>query len=185
MQSGEKSAAVATDGVQLAWHPKPSRALKPDAQAFDEVRIVTVPRFKESGLSGDEWRISATIQFWRKGRLVHEVGSRNVEAACAQVGYRHANACDEGNAFFAGENLPAEEGGAPICDQEGCHSIATVTYRLKKGFSRDGHERQLFTGGEYRCFCERHKHRGNCSLEDSDDNYEPAALSAAQAGRST
>lgn len=25
---------------------------RPDAQAFDEVRIVTIPRYKESGLSG-------------------------------------------------------------------------------------------------------------------------------------
>ena len=49
---------------------KPSRALKPDAQAFDEVRIVTVPRYKRSDLSGDEWRISAEIQFYRNGVLI-------------------------------------------------------------------------------------------------------------------
>gem|GEM_PF-6705725 len=41
-------------------------ALRPDAQAFDEIRIVTVPRYKTSGLSGDEWRISAMIQFFAK-----------------------------------------------------------------------------------------------------------------------
>jgi hypothetical protein len=44
------------------------RAQKPDAQAFDEVRIKTVPRYKTSGLSGDEWRISATIQLMLSGQ---------------------------------------------------------------------------------------------------------------------
>jgi hypothetical protein len=55
------------------------RALRPDAQAFDEVRIVTVPRYKISGLSGDEWRISSHIEFYRKGRKVHERGFGKAE----------------------------------------------------------------------------------------------------------
>ena len=42
------------------------RDLKPDAQAFDAVRITTVPRYKTSGLSGDEWRISAHVELLRK-----------------------------------------------------------------------------------------------------------------------
>lgn len=42
---------------------KVSKAYRPDAQAFDEVRITTVPRWKESELSGDEWRISAKMEF--------------------------------------------------------------------------------------------------------------------------
>ena len=151
------------------------RALKPDAQAFDEVRIVTVPRYKESGLSGDEWRISARIEFYRKGRLVHSEGWGRVEGACAAVGYFFQKATDDGKAMFAGEN---NADGRPLCDQEGCAQLATVAYRLKKGFNRDGSERRLIAslgndGGEYRCFCERHKTRGNCGLEDADNNYEP------------
>ncbi len=61
-----------------------NRALKPDAQAFDEVRIRTVPRWKESGLSGDEWRISATVEFWRKGKppAVENDGQRSLMQAC-------------------------------------------------------------------------------------------------------
>lgn len=47
---------------------KARRALRPDAQACDEIRIYTVPRYKTSGLSGDEWRISAVTEFYRKGR---------------------------------------------------------------------------------------------------------------------
>lgn len=143
-----------------------NRALKPDAQGFDEVRIVTVPRWKESELSGDEWRISARIEFYRKGKLVHSASTRNVESGCAQVGYHHANGLDEGKGFFAGET--------DICDQEGCCEKATVFLRLKKGFNRDGSERRLWANdGEYRAFCLRHKMRGDCGLEDADNNYEP------------
>ena len=141
-----------------------SRALKPEAQGFDEVRIVTSPRYKESELSGDEWRISATIQFFRKGKEVFTAGARNIESAVAQVGYYHARGLDEGRGFFAGEDQ--------LCDQEGCAEPATVAYRLKKGFNRDGNERHLSSGGEYRCFCNRHKTRGDCGLEEADNNYE-------------
>jgi hypothetical protein len=147
----------------------PYRALKPDAQAFDEVRIVTVPRYKESGLSGYEWRISARIEFWRKGRLVHEERWGRVEGACAAVGYFYQKATDDGKAFFAGEN---DAEGNPICDQEGCSNPATVTYKLKQGFDRSGQPRSLMSGGEIRCFCDRHKVRGDCGREDGDDNYE-------------
>ncbi len=140
-----------------------NRALKPDAQAFDEVRIRTVPRWKESGLSGDEWRISATVEFWRKGKLVHETGMRNVETACNVLGWLHADACDNGRAYFAGE------GGT--CDQEGCADPATVTLRLKHRFCREGHATTPH-GIEVRKFCDRHKVRGDCGLDDADVNYE-------------
>lgn len=141
------------------------RAMKPDAQGFDEVRIVTVPRFKESELSGDEWRISAAIEFYRKGRCVHRIGwGSKVENAVHGLGYHFLCAHDDGKAFFAGEE--------DYCDQEGCANHATVTYRLKKGFTRDGTERELSRDGEYRMFCDRHKHRGDCGLEDADNNYE-------------
>lgn len=51
---------------QRTKEPRLNCDLRPDAQAFDEVRIVTVPRYKQSGLSGDEWRISAAIRLYRK-----------------------------------------------------------------------------------------------------------------------
>lgn len=72
------------------------RALKPDAQAFDEIRVYTVPRFKDSKLSGSEWRISATVEIWRKGRLIHETGFRNVETAAQLMAHTYMNAVDNG-----------------------------------------------------------------------------------------
>jgi hypothetical protein len=146
----------------------PRRALKPDAQAFDEIRIVTIPRYKTSGLSGDEWRISARIQFYRKGKLVRDIDHfNNIETACGFMYSAYHAAIGNGDAYFAGEDN--------ICDQEGCHEQATVTYKLKKEFCRAGHETNPYehdTRPLVRKFCIRHSKRGDCALEDADRNYE-------------
>jgi hypothetical protein len=152
------------------------RALKPDAQAFDEVRIVTVPRYKTSGLSGDEWRISASIQFHRKGELIHESDYRNVEMACVFAASEYYRAQDDGKGYFAGQGN--------TCDQEGCKDPANVVYKLKKEFCRAGHETDPYTAFDsrplVRKFCDRHSTRGDCGLEDADSNYE-----LIQGGRTT
>ena len=149
-----------------------NRAYRPDAQAFDEIRIITVPRWKTSGLSGDEWRISASVIFYRSGREVHrEEGYRNVEAACNFMGYFHAKARDDGHAFFAGEG--------DWCDQEGCSEKATVVLKMKQRFCREGFPHKIISTRlgvgipTVRCFCEKHKTRGDCGLDDADTNYEP------------
>src|SRR5690348_445902 len=135
---------------------KPWRALKPDAQGFDEIRIITVPRYKTSGLSGDEWRISARIQVFRKGRLIHEQSYRNVETAAMYLPALLGTLNDDGKAFYAGEG--------DICDQEGCSENATVIYRMKAKYCRDGHKEELHNV-TIRKFCDRHKVRGDCGLD--------------------
>lgn len=136
--------------------------LKPDAQAFDRIEVVTIPRFKESELSGDEWRISAAIKFYRKGELVHQITTRNVETACQHLAWHHDSAISDGKAMFGGER--------DICDQEGCAEPATVWYRKLFDYCRDGHKAELFSP-TYRQFCDRHKTRGDCGLDDADANY--------------
>lgn len=142
------------------------RAQKPDAQAFDEIRITTVPRFKESGLSGDEWRISASTQFFRNGVVVHETGARNIETAAHLLSYHLLEACDNGKGFFAGES--------DICDQEGCANPATVSLEIiKEGCGRCGTVKDTEYSRPFRKFCDRHKHRGDSSLDDMDKHYNP------------
>jgi len=51
---------------------KPSYKRHEDDDWIDEIKIVTVPRYKTSGMSGDEWRFSARVQLWRKGHLMFE-----------------------------------------------------------------------------------------------------------------
>lgn len=144
-----------------------SRAYRPDAQGFDEVRVFTVPRYKESGLSGDEWRISATIQFLRNGIVCFEDSWHDVESALKFASWSYAKACDSGKAYFAGED--------GFCDQEGCHEKPTVFYELKKRYCREGHKSEPL-GVEVRAFCDKHKSRGDCGLDDADENYKPIKL---------
>ena len=144
---------------------KSRRALKPDAQAFDEIRFITVPRYKESGLSGDEWRISINMQFYRKGNLIHEVGAGGkMESAMSFAGFLYARACDDAHGLYIGEGN--------YCDQEGCAEEAKVTYKLKKEWcSRCGKDK-ILEEEIIRKFCDRHKIRGDCALEDADVNYD-------------
>ena len=142
-----------------------SRALKPDAQPFDEVRIYTAPRFKTSGLSGDEWRISGRIELRRNGQVCHEASFRNVETAIDFLKAEWWRACDDAKGYFAGEG--------DFCDQEGCQEKAVVTYRVKRGFSKERpHDHSWPLTGMFRRFCQRHSKRGDAAFDDCDDNYE-------------
>lgn len=146
---------------------KDSRASRPNHQAFDEVRIVTVPRWKESELSGDEWRISARIEFYLKGHLIGERSFGSVQSAL-RYGDWAAVEIGEGGGF-KWPDVTA------ICDQEGCKEVATHKHRLKKRFRNDGSEKEMLWP-EHRCFCERHRVRGDCGLDDADANYEVEAI---------
>jgi hypothetical protein len=143
------------------------RGLKPDAQPFDEVRITTVPRFKQSGLSGDEWRISAKIELLRNGIVIVEQTFRNVQTAAMFLPSVIATACDDGKAHFAGER--------DFCDQEGCKDTATVTYLKKHDYCQAGHKSEP-SHPTIRRFCECHKVRGDCGLDDADANYTAADM---------
>jgi hypothetical protein len=147
-----------------------SCALRPDAQAFDEIRIFTVPRYKTSGLSGDEWRIHAEVQFFRKGKLIFSEGCRDTKTAAGLLYSWYVRACDDGKGYFAGDGI--------VCDQEGCHEPATVRLRRLASYCNEGHKDQPSDVSLYRHFCEQHKTRGDCALDDADRNYvaEPFVL---------
>lgn len=141
--------------------------LRPDHQMFDEVTIRTIPRFKESELSGDEWRISAVIEFKCKGRVMHERCLRDVETALDFAKSEYHVACDNGRQYANYE--------ARYCDQEGCLNEPTEFFKVKKQYNREGDiSRHQFE--QYRSFCKRHSTRGDCGLEDADDNYERIAI---------
>ena len=145
---------------------KPNRALKPDAQAFDEVQIVTVPRYKMSGLSGDEWRISAEIRFYRNGELKHSERYRDVKTACGFAYAAHAEACDNGHAYFAGEG--------EVCDQEGCADKAINRLDIETNHCQNCGVPARHQFPAYRMFCNKHKQRGDCGIDDADRNYRSA-----------
>lgn len=148
---------------------KESRAARPDSQFVDEIRIVTVPRWKESELSGDEWRISARIDFYRKGTVVGSKGARDIGTAARFVDWFLVNGRENGD-IDTPNNL------GDFCDQEGCCEPWTAKLKLRKRYGADGRvvDQKWMEGvTEYRAFCDKHKERGDCGLDDADSNYEP------------
>lgn len=142
-------------------------ALRPDAQAFDEIKLKTVPRFKSSVLSGSEWRTCAVIEFWRKGKLIHTESVSKMEVAAGMVYAKLMEAQDNALGYFAGDGK--------TCDQEGCQKTATYLYRIKQEYCVGGGNcgaKKESSWQMHRCFCDDHKTRGDQDLEDNDDNYE-------------
>jgi hypothetical protein len=143
-----------------------------DDDFIDEVKVETVPRWKESELSGDEWRFSARVTFWRKGVEVMERSFRDIATAAAWLAWGVTTYC---------EDMPFDEfqrindATAMLCANPGCRNEATVTYRIKQDFcvgvGNCGQQRKMYDEHRIR-FCERHARRGDCDLKDADANYE-------------
>lgn len=142
-----------------------NKASRPDGQRYDEVKIYTVPRYKESGLSGDEWRISANAELWYKGNLVKTMHFGDVETAIRYL--------DGALVYWRenGEYTPPPDDSF-LCDQESCQNIADVKYKRLKGYTDRGDPETLYDFNLYRVFCNHHKTRGDCALDDGDHNYE-------------
>lgn len=142
-----------------------NKATRPDHQRYDAVQIYTVPRWKESELSGDEYRISANADLYYKGNLVKRLEFRDVETAVryldgAEV-YWHEN----------GEDFEHVDD-SYLCDQESCTEIADVKYKRLQAFTDRGDPETLYDFNLYRVFCNKHKTRGDCGRDDADHNYE-------------
>ena len=137
----------------------------------DEVHIRTVERWKESELSGDEWRFSAVVDIKRKGVVMRSRSFHDIATAVKYLGsiVGHAPADYELDEAGWNSNL-----GEPLCAQPGCAEYAVVELRLLNQFCRDGHGTpRPYPKYDYRRhFCERHSSRGDCALEDADRNYE-------------
>lgn len=145
---------------------KYSRTLRPDHQMVDEVVIKTIPRYKDSELSGDEWRISAIMQYRIKGKVIREDGYRDVQTAMDFIKANYHMLCDEGRDTAA---IAHEES---FCDQEGCARPWTHIYKMKSRYSKDGTKKEAGNSYNHRAFCDRHKQRGDCGLDDANANYE-------------
>jgi hypothetical protein len=140
----------------------------PTFEAFDEIRIRIVPRFKTSGLSGDEWRHHAQTDFLFKGKVVGSAGWRNIETAVMALGQDLLRAGDSG---IPDEVIALEK---TKCDQPSCQNDAVGRFEIKHAFGDRGED--IVQSDYYRYFrqfCRVHIERGDCSREDSDDNYIP------------
>jgi hypothetical protein len=140
-----------------------------DDKFFDAIEIKTVPRFKMSELSGDEWRVSTTVYVYRKG---HQIGEpfvySDIDTAVAML---------PGDLIRLREEIIDLPKTDHLCFQPGCSEEAAVEYRLKKEYCRQGHAEDATRHGRetHIRFCSEHAERGDCGLEDADANYETVA----------
>lgn len=134
---------------------------------IDEIRLTEKPRFKTSGLSGDEWRTGVHIEFLRKGHVVWEKWVGSMRYAAAAIAWFHATA-DEGDDW---KHLP-DEVDDRLCKQPGCPKPAVHFVRLKMEACSNGHRTAPVFPDTRRGFCGEHKTRGDCGIEDADSNYE-------------
>lgn len=141
------------------------RALKPEPQAFDEIRIITRPYLKDSGFSGTEWRTRTYTEFYRKGELVFtDDGYTSMEYAVRLLDHSYIQAIDAGHALFAGEGN--------FCDQEGCSKQAAIVYEcIEDRCDRCGTIEAHDYYRPYRKFCQEHHIRGDSRFGDIDEHY--------------
>ena len=141
----------------------------PEDERFDEIHIKCVERWKESELSGDEWRFSYVATIKRKGEEIGHIGASTLDWLLKGLQWRMMTAGEDGK--FDQE---AWQRTKSKCDQPGCSNLAIIFYKRLKRFTKQGEALAPSTycdGNEYRQFCDRHKHRGDCGLDDADYNY--------------
>lgn len=154
-----------TDPLQKLWHKRHR-----DSGWYDRVEVDIVPRYKTSGMSGDEWRTSVRVRWYFKGFLAgEEYFGRDIGKALSYLPHVLAVASDSG---ASSEWLKHEE---KKCDQPGCAADAIARFRLKRETSDCGEylDPNETTLRHYRQFCKQHLRRGDCGREDADENYEP------------
>ena len=150
---------------------KPHHKRLSDWEWYDRIEFKVIPRYKTSGLSGDEWRQHVEVTFFHKGTEVRSFGCHDMSIALALASGRMVEWSDEGVPDVI---LKMESDG--ICDQPSCAKPSVGRLLIKEAFGGRGEKLHPDDYGHrngYRQFCRTHIRRGDCSREDCDDNYEP------------
>jgi len=142
-----------------------------DSETIDEVRITQHERWKDSELSGDEWRFSFTAELRSRGVVVGHIGGHRLEDVALNL-LRLAL----GHGGVELDAIAINRRFNECCDQPACTREPAHFFMLKKEYSRQGEALEGIDHGYgrrlFRKFCSKHKERGDCGLEDADDNYE-------------
>jgi hypothetical protein len=160
------------------------RILHEDDHLIDKITVDHIERWKESEMSGDEWRFSWLTTFWRRGVKIHEVNgyhwwTANAEKQAEALAAAKALAA----AMFITSELADPYAAIQPCAQPGCVHGAAVSFRFKRIWwnhnesteHRQGQEVTDYDGRAFTSFCARHRLRGDCGLNDADVNYEVIA----------
>lgn len=137
-----------------------------DDEGVDRIVLSVVDRFKQSGLSGDEWRYSVDVSFHRKGKEVYRTHYGKMQWAIMALAYEWMTWPEKSPTPMWG--LDEKQ-----CAQYGCAEPAEVVYRLKEEFSAQGEGPIPDTLHNCRrAYCAKHRERGDSDREDCMDNYE-------------
>jgi hypothetical protein len=132
----------------------------PEFEVFDRIEMKIVPRYKQSELSGDEWRQHVEVCFYFKGELVKSFGCRDMEAASKLLGWHLIHLSGE----QYDEAIPdkVRELEEIKCFQPSCCQDAKHKYYLKELFSSQGEKLDVTEHSSfryYRKFCDVHSTR--------------------------
>lgn len=162
-----------------------------DSGTHDKVTVETIERWKESEMSGDEYRFSYRVTWWRNGMVFDRRSFGSMAYAQARIGMGTPEERDEEElarrVHSEREMLWTREREAELCAQPACSLFAVAEFRLRKAWCNRCGEGHISTSDQRRRFCGRHLLRGDCGLDDADANYVvlrtreiPAALDASE-----
>ena len=147
----------------------PTPTSHPDDRTFDRVTIELQDRWKESELSGSEWRFSYVLTLWRKGKAIYTKVFSSMEDAAAYLPWALRTWAEDADIYTV-ESMDRLD--HVTCCHPGCKNDAKWRADLVTQFTNTG---QLLALSEvlpaYRLFCDRHKDRGDCGRDDANDNY--------------
>jgi hypothetical protein len=149
----------------------------PDDEWYDTCVVETIERWKESELSGDEYRFSYMVSFIRKGHILLQRTYGSWKAALAFIPGLSYNDYPAG-ADSEHEHSVVIDKRYAFCFQPGCSELATREFRIIKLYTNRGEEAHMSEHYDYRFrFCDKHAgHRGDCGLLDSDANLVEVAF---------
>lgn len=142
----------------------------PEYQFFDDIRLKASSRWRDSDMSGSEWRSGILIEFLFKGEVMATCGARDMQAAAAILAYR---LLDNGTDLEVnrGKHMALE---AACCDQPGCAKPWTVIAWLRQRYTKRAEPIPPSPPERFfRRFCDDHEDRGeDAGYEDADANYD-------------
>jgi hypothetical protein len=161
-----------TDRPPKARLPRITRHV--DDEWIDAVRIRTAPRYKQSDLSGSEWRTSAVVEWVRNGTVVHSKSYHSIKAALAYIA-RHAAGTHPGD-FEAPEYEKLDPAlyrslDEDYCAQPGCGEKWTSEFRIKVRYENCNPTTYQPNDDRIR-YCQKHVVRGDSDCNDCDSNLE-------------
>lgn len=155
----------------------------PNDETVDGITIDCHDRFKESELSGSEWRFSYRITLWRKGhKLAVDGGHLSLDAAVAHLPWL-MKTWGESERYreIPKDELASLDTQVFECAQPGCCGAPVVALPMVRRWSRDCTLSEPAQNGEVRMFCPVHSNRGDSGLDDGESNYgEPLQIIGSQ-----